>query len=101
MIGFERDENLAVRGADGGVIAKSEVDALRYANVIDNRGKVARWHDFPNQVFNARKNLLAFLKPCTRRRVDVEPELTSINGWEKVAADDRQDGEGASDQNRE
>ena len=77
MIGFERDEDLAVRGADGGVIAKSEVDALRYTNVIDNCGKVARWDNLPDEVFNARKNLLAFLKPCTRRRVDVEAELTA------------------------
>src|SRR6267143_4099943 len=89
MPGFKRDKNLAVRGTDRGVITKGEVDALRYADIVDNRGKIARWHDFPDQVLNARKNLLAFLKPFTRGRIDVETELTSINRREKVAADDR------------
>src|SRR5947209_20016007 len=101
MIGFERDEDLTVGGADGSVIAKSEIDALRYADVIDNRGKIARWDDFPDQVFNTRKNLFAFLKPRTRRCIDVKVELTSVDRREKLAADDRQDRERASDQNRE
>src|SRR6266446_928532 len=60
-----------------------------------------RWNDFADRIFDARENLFAFFESRAGRRVDVKTKLTSVHGWEKVAAHDWQDDECAADEDRE
>src|SRR4029077_17105754 len=100
MIGLERDENLAVGLTDRGVITKGEIDALRYADVVQYQCQIRWRNDVANGFFHIRENLLALFQPRSGRCVDVQTKLARINSWEKIASDDRQNRERAANENK-
>src|SRR4029077_18495666 len=100
MIGFERDENLAIGRTNRGVITKGEIDALRYADVVQYQCQIRWRNDLSDGFFHIRENLLALFHPRAGRRVDVQTKLARINSWEKIASNDRQNRERAPNENK-
>src|SRR4029077_18895086 len=100
MIGFERDENLAIGRTNRGVITKGEIDALRYADVVQYQCQIRWLNELADGFFHIRKDLLALFKPRSGRCVDVQTKLARINSLEKMPSDDRQNRERAANENK-
>ena len=88
-VAAQRNQNVAVAGADGRAVAVSQIEAaVRQADIVVDSGHFTRRQRIPDIFLDARKNQLGLFNARSGRSPRMQPHLTGIHRREEVAPDE-------------